>query len=73
MNCCRCGSVLEPVVTDLPFKLSKHSIVIVRDLPVLQCMACSHYEIEDAVMSRIDALLKNRNRATELEIVRYAA
>jgi YgiT-type zinc finger domain-containing protein len=52
MNCCKCGSVLELLATDLPFKLSKRSIVIVRDLPVLQCIACSHYEIEDAVMGQ---------------------
>jgi len=73
MNCCRCGSTLEPTVTDLPFKLSRRSIVVVRDLPVLQCRACSNFEIEDAVMARVDALMKNRNEATELAIVRYAA
>ena len=28
---------MEPKVTDRPFKLTGRTIVIVRDLPVLQC------------------------------------
>ena len=73
MKCTRCGSVLGPEVTDLPFKLSQRSIVVVRDLPVLQCRACAHFEIEDAVMARVDDLLKGRNEAIELEVIRFAA
>ncbi|CAN5265428.1 hypothetical protein BH20GEM2_BH20GEM2_08610 [soil metagenome] len=36
-KCRICGSELRPVVTDLPFKRTDKAIVIVKDLPVLQC------------------------------------
>jgi len=73
MICSRCGSILVSDVTDLPFKLSQRSIVVLRDLPVLQCRACSHFEIEDAVMERVEVLLSRRNKAIELEVIRFAA
>jgi len=59
--------------TDLPFKIGDRAIVIVKDLPVLQCESCREYLIEDAVMKRVDALLSSADRSIELEVVRYAA
>jgi len=32
-----CGGLLEPRVTDLPFKIGESSIVVVKALPVLKC------------------------------------
>jgi len=73
MKCTVCGAAMHPVTTDLPFKLSETHIVIVKQLPVLQCGACHEYLIEDAVMAKVDGVLKRADRTAELEVVRYAA
>ena len=73
MKCHVCGAQMNPRVTDLPFKISDSSIVIVRGLPVVQCESCREYLIEDAVMRRVDELLSSADKSAELEVVRYAA
>ena len=73
MRCTVCGARMSLVITDLPFKLSEQRIVILKQLPVLQCEACREYLIEDAVMARIDTMLKGTDSTAELEVLRYAA
>ncbi|MEX0702027.1 MAG: YgiT-type zinc finger protein [Planctomycetales bacterium] len=73
MKCHVCGEALEPVVTDLPFKLSDRTIVVIRDLPVLQCRSCPEYLFEDAVMSRVAEILERTGDEAELEVVKFAA
>ena len=73
MKCHVCGGRLEPVVTDMPFKTGEKRIVILKDLPVLQCGSCGEYLIEDPVMAQVDTLLDKADQRAELEIVRYAA
>jgi YgiT-type zinc finger domain-containing protein len=73
MTCQTCGGVLEAVTTDLPFKLSQRTIVVIRDLPVLQCQACHEYLLEDSVMARVDEILEGIAERAELEVVRFAA
>lgn len=73
MKCHLCGSLMREVITDLPFKVSDSSIVIIKQLPVIQCGNCSEYLIEDVVMQRTEALLARADAAAELEIVQYAA
>ena len=73
MTCHVCGGRLERLITNLPFKVDDSSIVIIKDLPVLQCRNCSEYLIEDAVMERIDAILSRVDAVAELEILRYVA
>ena len=73
MKCRVCGGAMEPAVTDMPFKTGEKRIVILKDLPVLQCGSCGEYAIEDAVMARIDAMLARADQQAELEIFRYAA
>ena len=73
MKCTVCGARMSPVVTDLPFKLSEEHIVILKRLPILQCQSCREYLIEDAVMARIDTILKDTDSMAELEVLRYAA
>jgi len=68
-----CGAQLRPIITDLPFKLSEQRIVILKQLPVLQCEACREYLIEDAVMVQIDLMLARTDSTAELEVLRYAA
>ncbi len=73
MKCHICGSELIPIRTDLPFKVSETTIVIVKALPVLQCQNCSEYLLEDPVMRRVDMILERADVEAELEIIRYAA
>jgi YgiT-type zinc finger domain-containing protein len=73
MKCAVCGAQLQPSYSDLPFKLSEHTIVILKHLPVLQCENCAQYLIEDPVLSRVDEMLARVDRGAELEIIRYAA
>jgi YgiT-type zinc finger domain-containing protein len=73
MICHVCGSPMNAVVTDLPFKRDEHSIVIVKDLPVLQCSNCGEYLLEDNTMAWVEGVLDRVDPSAELEIVRYAA
>lgn len=73
MKCHTCGGELEKIVTDLPFKVSQGSIIIIKRLPVLQCRNCSEYLIKDPVMQKVDELLNKVNTAVEVEILNYAA
>jgi YgiT-type zinc finger domain-containing protein len=59
--------------SDLPFKTTEQTIVILKGLPVLQCENCAEYLIEDAVLARIDETLAAVDAASELEVIRYAA
>lgn len=59
--------------SDLPFKTTEQTIVILKSLPMLQCDNCAHYLIEDAVLGCVDKILSTINGAAELEIIRYAA
>lgn len=73
MICHICGGTLKKVITELPFKIRDGSVIIVKNLPVLQCQNCNEYMIEDPVMQKVDALLKKVDRAVEVEIINYAA
>jgi YgiT-type zinc finger domain-containing protein len=73
MKCHMCGSKLKPLITDLPFKISETTIVILKALPVLQCENCSEFALEDPVMERVEQMLERVDVAAELEIIRYAA
>jgi YgiT-type zinc finger domain-containing protein len=73
MKCGVWGSEFRRVTTDLPFKVNESGIVILKNLPVLQCGNCSEYLIEDQVFARVEEILQNVDSAAELEIIRYAA
>lgn len=73
MKCQICGGSMQHVVTDLPFKLDDHRILIVKSLPVKQCVSCGEYLIEDSVMEVLDHLIEGTDQAAELEIRGYAA
>jgi YgiT-type zinc finger domain-containing protein len=64
---------MEPAVTNLPFKVKESTIIIVKDLPVLQCMNCNEYSLEDAVMEQVDKILEGADTSAELEVIQYAA
>ncbi len=73
MKCHVCGSRMQSVTTDLPFKVNDTTIVIMKDLPVIQCDGCSEYLLDDPVLKRVDGIIEKMDVAAELEIVRYAA
>lgn len=73
MKCHDCGAKLQKTVTDLPFKRSVASIIILKKLPVFQCENCSQFLIEDATIARVDELLNGVDESTELEIRSYTS
>ena len=73
MKCHVCGNALRASITDLPFKVSERTIVILKNLPVEQCEACSEYLIRDAVFAKVEELLSGVDTGVELEIIPFAA
>ena len=73
MRCTMCGAELKRTRTDLPFKVSDRAIIILKGRPVLECVKCPEYLLEDAVLRRVDELLARIDGETELVIIRYAA
>lgn len=73
MKCHLCGSEMEAIVTDLPFKTHATTIIIVKNLPVIQCLSCREYLLDDLVMEKIEQILGKVDAAAELEILKYAA
>ena len=73
MQCTICGATLRPTTSDLPFKVRAHTIVILKNLPVLECPNCAQYLIADREFSRVEQMLAQVNGAAELEILHYVA
>ncbi len=73
MKCRVCGAPMRTVTTDLPFKLSDRSIVVIKGLPVLLCENCTEYALEDRVMAAVEQILDSADDASELRVVKYAA
>ena len=73
MKCHVCGGPLQPIDTDMPFKIAAKRIVIFKALPVLQCGSCAEYLIEDPVMAQVDMMLAEADERAELEIMSFAA
>jgi YgiT-type zinc finger domain-containing protein len=73
MKCTACGAEMRSTKSDLPFKTTEHTIVILKSLPILQCENCAQYLIEDAVLGRVDRILATVDQAAELQVIRYAA
>ncbi len=69
MKCRVCGSALHATTTDLPFKVSNRTIVILKQLPVEQCDGRSEYLIADAGFARVEELLPTVNASVGLEII----
>lgn len=73
MKCRVCAGNLQAIRTDLPFKVSDRTIVIVKDLSVYQCERCSEYSMDDPTFARVEQMLSRTDRAAELEIIPFAA
>ncbi|MBI1786349.1 MAG: YgiT-type zinc finger protein [Acidobacteria bacterium] len=73
MKCTACGAEMRSTRSDLPFKTTEHTIVILKSLPILQCENCAQYLIEDAVLGRVERILATVDGAAELQVIQYAA
>lgn len=73
MKCRVCGSKLRETTTELPFKLSERTIVIVKSLPVSQCERCAEYLMGDAVFASVEEMLSKIDQSAEREIIPFAA
>jgi len=73
MKCHVCGGEMRPLVTDLPFEVSRKTIVILKELPVLHCERCSEYMLEDRVLQRVDVMIANVDEDAELKVLKFAA
>jgi YgiT-type zinc finger domain-containing protein len=73
MKCHICGSDMEEIITSLPFKISQTTILILKDLPLLQCTGCPEYLLDDVVIEHVDNILERVDTAAELEVMKYAA
>ncbi|HYK03472.1 MAG TPA: type II toxin-antitoxin system MqsA family antitoxin [Thermoanaerobaculia bacterium] len=73
MKCLVCAGKLMAATTDLPFKVSGATIVIIKKLPVLQCERCNEYLLDNVTLARVEQILERADKAAELEIVPFAA
>ena len=73
MKCYVCGAKMRSIITDLPFKVSETTIVILKNLPVFQCSSCSEYLLDDPVLERVEEILGKVDTKAELEVIKYAA
>ena len=73
MTCHVCGANMSPIRTNLPFKVSQTTIVIVKELPVLQCDGCGEYLLDDYVMEHVEQIFERVDVTAELEVLKYAA
>ena len=71
MTCQLCGGPVESRVTDLPFTTGDSPVVIVRSLPVLECLECGYTDLELETMLRVHQLLATLDESAELKVVRY--
>ena len=73
MNCHLCGERFAQTVSDLPFRLGPTAIVIVKRMPVFECVSCGEFSLEDPVMRKVEILLQQTDQATELTVIPYAS
>jgi YgiT-type zinc finger domain-containing protein len=65
---------MDEQVTDLPFKLSAHKILVVKQVPAHICGSCGETLLKDDVLVKIDEIIgRIQDFDSELEVVRYAA
>ncbi len=73
MTCHVCGANMSNIQTNLPFKVSQTTIVILKELPVLQCDGCGEYLLDDDIMEHVEQIFERVDVTAELEVLKYAA
>ena len=73
MQCHVCGTQMKPVVADLPFRVERSVMIILRRLPLVECSECGAYALEDLVMERVHEIVNKLRSPSHLDAVLYAA
>ncbi len=75
MKCHRCGSEqVQEQISDLPFKLDMHQVLIVKNVPCHICDSCGETMLADNVLASVDRIIARvKKNHSELDIVQYAA
>ena len=73
MKCRVCGGSMISKYSDLPFKVSDTTIVVLKSLPVWECVQCHDTEFEHATWHNVEKILAGVDTSAELEVIRYAA
>ena len=73
MKCHVCGNSVTRVVSDLPFRVNRSVMIILRDLPLMECSDCGAYAFEERVMERVHEMVQSLRSPSHLDAVRYAA
>jgi YgiT-type zinc finger domain-containing protein len=73
MKCHVCGTQMKPVVADLPFRVDRSVMIILRELPLLECGGCSAYALQDIVIERVHEMIQSLTSPAHLDVIRYAA
>jgi len=73
MKCHVCGTLMTRVVSDLPFRVDRSVMIILRELPLIECRECSAYAFEERVMERVQEIVQRLKSPSHLEAVLYAA
>jgi YgiT-type zinc finger domain-containing protein len=72
MKCHVCGIPMTRVVTDLPFRVDRSVMIILRELPLLECSECGAYALEEMVMERVHEMVQSLRSPSHLDAVLYA-
>lgn len=73
MKCHACGVPMRRVVTDLPFRVNRSVMIILKGLPYVECSECGAYVLEEEVMERVHEIVGRLRYPSHLEAVLYAA
>lgn len=73
MKCHVCGTSMTPVISDLPFRVNWSVMIILRDLPLMQCTECNANAPEETVMKRVHEIVEKLRSPSHLDTVLYGA
>jgi len=68
-----CGNSVTRVVSDLPFRVNRSVMIILRDLPLMECSECGAYALEAMVMERVHEIVERLDSPSHLDAVLYPA
>jgi len=72
MKCHVCGTSMTRGLSDLPFRVNQSVIIILRDLPLMECTECDAYAFEEKVMERVHEIVERLDSPSHLDAVLYA-
>jgi len=73
MKCHVCGTSMTRGVSDLPFRVNRSVMIILKDLPLLEYSDCGAYAFEERVMERVHEIVQSLKTPSHLDAVLYAA